>query len=146
MFGNDEPKNEWRGGVYLTTVKKSFDADLLESKLKSEGIPCLKKYVGASNAMEIIMGTNIGFSIDLYVPEEALEDAKNIIIAFPLLSDESEELEAISEEELERQALAAGIDGEFYDEVQASEEGCGEDGESADPSDPSDPSDLSDPS
>jgi len=115
MFEDEKANKEWRGGVYLTTVKKSFDADLLESKLRGEGIPCLKKYDGASNAMEILMGSNIGFSIDLYVPEQALEDAKNIIVAIPLLSDDVEELEAISDEELARQALAAGEDSDFSD-------------------------------
>ena len=37
----DEP---WRGGVWLTTVSTSFEADLMESKLRAEGIPVLKKY------------------------------------------------------------------------------------------------------
>ena len=80
--------NEWRDGVYLCTVKNSFEADLLESKLRSEGIPSIKKVKGAGNFLEIFMGSNSTFPIDLYVPEGALEDAKNIIIAFPLLSDE----------------------------------------------------------
>ena len=37
---------------------------------------------------EIIMGTNTAFPIELYVPEETLEDARNIIIAIPLVGDE----------------------------------------------------------
>lgn len=80
--------NEWRDGVYLCTVKNSFEADLLESKLRSEGIPSIKKFKGAGNFLEIFMGSNSAYPIDLYVPGEALEDAKNIIVAFPLLSDE----------------------------------------------------------
>ena len=81
-------KKEWRDGVYLCTVDNSFEADLLESKLRSEGIPCIKKFKGAGNFLEIFMGSNSAFPIDLYVPEEALEDAKNIIVAVPLLSDD----------------------------------------------------------
>lgn len=106
----EKHEKEWRGGVYLTTVKESLDADILESKLRGEGIPCVKKYRGASNAMEILMGSNVGFDIDLYVPESTLEDAKNIIVAIPLLSDDPEGDMEISDEELERQALEAGLE------------------------------------
>ena len=37
----DSPDNKyrWRGGAYLFTVNDSFQADMLESKLRSEGIP-----------------------------------------------------------------------------------------------------------
>jgi hypothetical protein len=87
MFEKKEEK-EWRDGVYLCTTKDSFEADLLESKLRSEGIPCIKKFKGASNFLEIFMGSNSTYPIDLYVPEETLEDAKNIIVAVPLVSDE----------------------------------------------------------
>lgn len=87
MFKKKESQ-EWRDGVYLTTVNNSLEADILESKLRGEGIPAIRKYRGASNAIEIIMGSNTSYPIDLYVPEEALEDAKNIIIPVPILSDE----------------------------------------------------------
>ncbi len=84
IFRENEIEPEWRGGVYLTTAKDSIEAEILESKLRGEDIPCMKKYRGASNAVEIIMGSNSAYPIDLYVPAEALEDAKNIIVAFPL--------------------------------------------------------------
>lgn len=87
-YSEEEIEPEWRGGVYLTTVKDSMEAGILESMLDSEGIPCLKKYRGASNAMEIIMGSNSAYPIDLYVPEKALEDAKNIITAVPISDEE----------------------------------------------------------
>lgn len=87
MFSNYDKKEPWRGGVYLCTADSSFQADLLESKLKSEGIPCVKKYQAASNFIEIAMGNNNAYPIDLYVPEEALEDAKNIIVPIPLEDD-----------------------------------------------------------
>jgi len=75
---------KWRGGVFLCSTKNSFEADILESKLRGEGIPCVKKYRGASNFLEITMGFNSMFPIDIYVPEETLQDARNIIIAVPL--------------------------------------------------------------
>lgn len=83
MFGKKE-KKEWRNGVYLCTAKSSFEADLLESKLRSENIPCQKRYQGASNFLEIAMGANSTYPIDIYVPEETIEDAKNIIVPIPL--------------------------------------------------------------
>lgn len=87
MFEKKEQK-AWRDGVYLCTAKDSLESDILESKLKSEGIPSIKKYKGASNFLEIFMGSSSAFPIDLYVPEESLEDAKNIIVAVPILNDE----------------------------------------------------------
>ena len=104
MFDKDEQK-EWRGGVYLCTAKSSFEADLLESKLRSEGIPSLKKFKGASNFLEIFMGSSSAYPIDIYVPEEALEDAKNVIVAVPItedvLPDEPVDFDSLSEEELD---------------------------------------------
>lgn len=100
-YTDEGAESEWRGGVYLTTAKDSIEADILESKLDSEGIPCLKKYRGASNAMEIIMGSNNAYPIDIYVPENTLEDAKNIITAVPISDEELEEaaISAVPEED-----------------------------------------------
>lgn len=103
MFEKEEQK-EWRDGVYLCTAKDSFEADIMESKLRSEGIPSIKKFKGASNFLEIFMGSNSAFPIDIFVPEETLEDAKNIIVAVPLVSDEipdeAIDFDSLSEEEL----------------------------------------------
>lgn len=89
----------WRNGVYLATAKNSLQADILESKLRAEGIPCEKKYKGASNAMEIIMGQNVSFPIELYVPEECLQDAKNVIVPVPLTDEEFDRQMSGEEEE-----------------------------------------------
>lgn len=90
MFATKDGKerDSWRDGVYLTTVEDSLQADILESKLKSEGIPAERRYEGASNYMEIFMGRNFAFPIELYVPKECLEDAKNIIVPIPLTDEE----------------------------------------------------------
>lgn len=87
MFDKKNDKT-WRNGVYLTTVHTSLEADILESKLLGEGIPVVRKYRGGSNAMEIIMGSNYSYPIDLYVPENTLRDAENIIVAVPLEDEE----------------------------------------------------------
>lgn len=106
MFIKEDQKGkEWRDGVYLCTAKDSFESDLLESKLRSEGIPSIKKFRGASNFLEIFMGSSSAYPIDIYVPGETLEDAANIIVAVPILSDELPEepvdLDSLSEEELD---------------------------------------------
>ena len=87
MFG--DTTKEWRNGVFLCHTESSFQADMLESKLRSEGIPCVKKYEGASNFIEIALGSNTSYAIDLYVPAEKLEDARNIIV--PVDLDDCEE-------------------------------------------------------
>ena len=83
IFEYDKSK-EWRDGVYLCSVKSGFEADLLESKLRSEGIPCERRYQGASNYMEILFGRDFANEIDLYVPPQMLEDAKNIVVPVDL--------------------------------------------------------------
>lgn len=103
MFEKKEQKS-WRDGVYLCTAKNTFEADLLVSKLSSEGIPSIKKDKGAGNFLEIFMGSNTTCPIDLFVPEDTLEEAKNVIIAFPILSDEIPgepvDFDSLTEEEL----------------------------------------------
>lgn len=84
MFTNYTTDKPWRSGVFLCRTENSLQADILESKLRSEGIPCMKKYLGGSNMIEVLMGRNDAFPIDLYVPEECLEDARNVIVPFEI--------------------------------------------------------------
>ena len=98
MFGKDNHDKPWREGVFLCTAKNTFEADLFESKLESENIPCVKKSQGASNFIEIAMGSNSAYPIDIYVPEDKLEDARNVLEPACMY---------ISEEELEAEAIAA---------------------------------------
>lgn len=92
MFSHYDNKQPWRGGVYLCTAESSFQADLLESKLRGEGIPCVKKYQAAGNFIEIAMGSNNAYPIDLYVPEEMLQAARETIVPVPI-EDDFEEAE-----------------------------------------------------
>ncbi|MDR1572871.1 MAG: hypothetical protein LBS24_01010 [Clostridiales Family XIII bacterium] len=87
MKRSKDKKTEWRDGVYLCTVESSPEADILESKLRGEGIPSERRWKGAGNFLEIVMGVNTVCPIDLYVPADCLEDAQNIIIPFPLSED-----------------------------------------------------------
>ncbi|MDR0425339.1 MAG: DUF2007 domain-containing protein [Clostridiales Family XIII bacterium] len=78
----ERPAPEWRDGVYLCTADNSMNADIIESKLRGEGIPCERRYENAGNFLEIAMGIST-YPIDIYVPESALEDAKNIAFSSP---------------------------------------------------------------
>lgn len=82
-----DEKNTWRNGVYLCTAKSGLEADIFESKLKAEGIPCIKKFKGASNLMEIALGVNTTQPIELYVPQETMEAAKEAILPVPIGDD-----------------------------------------------------------
>ena len=90
MARNKEEK--WRNGVYLCDAHTSFEADIIESKLRAEGIPCIKNYRGASNFMEIALGSNTIQEIEIYVPEEMLQQAQQAIIPVPI-EDDFEEVE-----------------------------------------------------
>lgn len=91
MFKKTDVQKEWRGGVYLITASDAMEADILESKLRSEDIACIRKYEGAGNYMEIFIGAAAINAIDLYVAAEKLEDAENIII--PVDLDDCDETE-----------------------------------------------------
>ncbi|MDR2089985.1 MAG: hypothetical protein LBP73_11615 [Clostridiales Family XIII bacterium] len=89
MFDKKENQKEaWRDGVYLCTAASNTEADILESKLRGEGIPCERRWKGAGNFLEIFMGVNSICPIDIYVPADSLADAQNIILPFPLAEDE----------------------------------------------------------
>ena len=97
MFESDN-KDPWRGGVYLTTASNSFEADIFVSKLEAEGIPAMKRYMGASNIIEITMGMTSAYPVEIYVPESALEIAKEAIRPVPIGDDYEEAMENGSEE------------------------------------------------
>lgn len=84
MIQKEEIMKEWRGGVYLCSADSAMEADILESKLRGEGITCIRRYEGAGNYMEIVIGRAAKNLIDLYVAPEHLADAQNIIIPIDL--------------------------------------------------------------
>ncbi len=83
---------KWRDGVYLCTVNNSFEADLLMSKLRAEGIPSEKKHIGSAGYLEVVFGANTIGAIELYVPAECLEDAVNRIKPIDLDDCEDDEI------------------------------------------------------
>lgn len=87
LFDRPDRETPWRDGVYLTTAGSTLEADILESKLAAEGIPCIKNYRGAANFMEVAIGTNTLQDIEIYVPADTLERAKEVIVPVPIEDD-----------------------------------------------------------
>jgi hypothetical protein len=62
----------------LVANLNTIEADIIISKLKSYGIPVLKKSKGSGELMEIYTGANM-YGIDLYVPSEMAELAEELL-------------------------------------------------------------------
>lgn len=76
--------------MYLTTVQTSFEADIVESKLRAEGIPSIRRYEGGGNYLEIVFGQQSVYPIEIYVPEHALEAAREVMVPVPIEDDYEE--------------------------------------------------------
>lgn len=103
FFGRKKEKEHepWRDGVYLTTVQTTFEADIMESKLAGEGIPCIRRYEGGGNYLEIVFGQQNVFPIEIYVPKNALEAARDAIVSVPI-DDDFEEADTADKDESEK--------------------------------------------
>ncbi|HEX2944996.1 MAG TPA: DUF2007 domain-containing protein [Clostridia bacterium] len=66
--------------AYLLSVGSSMEADMIESLLKANEIPVLRKYRETGGYLMIMMGGTI-YGVDLYVPEDLLEKAREIVDA-----------------------------------------------------------------
>jgi hypothetical protein len=72
------PAPAYAGDALLVSAADSVEAEILESFLKAQGIPVLKKYPEAGGFLDIYMGTT-AFGIDLYVPVDRLDEARDIV-------------------------------------------------------------------
>ncbi len=64
--------------AFLLSVSSSMEADMIESLLKANDIPVLKKYRESGGYMMIMMGSTI-YGVDLYVPSDMLDKAREIV-------------------------------------------------------------------
>lgn len=62
----------------LTTVNTDIEAAALEALLEENGIPVLKKYIGAAEYMKIYMGM-VTLGVKIYVPETRFHEAEDLI-------------------------------------------------------------------
>ena len=63
----------------LLSNLSTMEAEIIMAKLKSYGIPVLKKTKGTGELMEIYTGVNL-YGIDIYVPEEMAELAEELLM------------------------------------------------------------------
>ncbi|MDD2282439.1 MAG: DUF2007 domain-containing protein [Eubacteriales bacterium] len=70
----------------LVNCKDDFEAQLIEGLLTSAGIPVHKEYRGAGQIIKIYGGT--GQDIDIYVPDDRLEEARQLLESGSELDDE----------------------------------------------------------
>lgn len=77
LFGL-EHTNADEGLSLLVTLYDDILLSMYEELLKEENIPYLKKDRGTGNAMRIMMGQSF-YGTDIYVPEELLEKALELI-------------------------------------------------------------------
>lgn len=66
------------GWIFLKNVANEQEAVLVESILKTEGIPVRKRHKEAGDYLKVYMGMS-QYGIDLYVPENALDLAKGLL-------------------------------------------------------------------
>lgn len=78
MSDAEEKKKECDEEAFLISVRDSIEAKILQSKLNAFGVPTLIKYKGSGQFLSIAMSTTI-YGVDIYVPAEMLQDAKDII-------------------------------------------------------------------
>ena len=62
----------------LLSNLSTIEAEIIIAKLKSYGIPVLKKSKGTGELMEIYTGANM-YGIDLYVPSDMIELAEELL-------------------------------------------------------------------
>ncbi|HAS90717.1 MAG TPA: hypothetical protein DCS12_00135 [Clostridiales bacterium] len=62
----------------LLSNLSTIEAEITIAKLKSYGIPVLKKSKGTGELMEIYTGANM-YGIDLYVPSDMIELAEELL-------------------------------------------------------------------
>lgn len=70
--------NSQHNEAFLLSAADSIEAGMIEQLLNANGIPVLKKYKGMGGFLKIYMGDSI-YGVDLYVPAELLDKAREII-------------------------------------------------------------------
>lgn len=71
-------ENRKYGEAFLLSAVDSIEADMIESILRANDIPVMKKYRESGGYMKIVMGNSI-YGVDLFVPEQLLDRATEII-------------------------------------------------------------------
>ncbi|NBJ16181.1 MAG: DUF2007 domain-containing protein [Dehalobacter sp. 4CP] len=66
---------EW---ILITEAANEIEADIIESILDSEEIPCYKRYNEAGDYLRIYMGMT-NFGVEIYIPGNLKEKAEGLL-------------------------------------------------------------------
>ncbi len=81
FFGLDKPASLIEGVALLTTVYGNAELCIIRSILEGEGIPYRVRDRGAGGVVRLVAGDS-PFGSDILVPEEKLEEARELLDAF----------------------------------------------------------------
>ncbi len=65
--------------IIIFTTMDSFDADQVAIALKDADIPCYMKKAGAGSYLGVVFGRSMVENIDVYIPAEAEEKAREVL-------------------------------------------------------------------
>ena len=83
----DESGRDEKAALLRQTFDSPADADTVISLLSAYGVPCFKYYDRECGACKVVNGFS-GFGVSLYFPASRLEEARDILNATPVESDE----------------------------------------------------------
>lgn len=83
----DESGRDEKAALLRQIFDSPADADTVISLLSAYGVPCFKYYDREGGVGKVINGFS-GFGVSLYVPASRLEEARDILNATPVESDE----------------------------------------------------------
>lgn len=75
----NEQKEQW---AFLATIEDDREIDIIESLLRSYGIPILRKYRWAGGFLKVVMGVST-YGVDIYVPASRLELGRALLESDP---------------------------------------------------------------
>lgn len=64
--------------AFLLSVGTNIEADMIESLLRANDIPVLRKYREAGGYLMVMMGGTV-YGVDIYVPEDLLDKAREAV-------------------------------------------------------------------
>ena len=79
-----------QGEALLVSAADGMEAAMLEARLQSAGIPVLCKHRESGGYLDIYMGMS-RFGVDLYVPADRLEEARDLLDGGPEAVEPGEE-------------------------------------------------------
>lgn len=98
MSDHEKDRGEKEKWEYLITVRDDHEMNVVHSLLKAHDILVMIKHKGIGEYMSIVMGTSSIHGIDIFVPSDQLDKARQVLEA-ALEEEEGDREESQDEEE-----------------------------------------------